>query len=30
MKNGQYMAILKRWGIASGAINSPTINGALS
>jgi polar amino acid transport system substrate-binding protein len=30
MKNGQYMSILKRWGIASGAIDNPTINGAQS
>jgi polar amino acid transport system substrate-binding protein len=30
IKNGQYMSILKRWGIASGAIDNPTINGAQS
>ena len=30
MKNGQYMSILKRWSIASGAIDNPTINGAQS
>jgi polar amino acid transport system substrate-binding protein len=28
--NGQYMAILKKWGIASGAIKNPVINGATS
>lgn len=30
MKDGQYMSILKRWSIQSGAINDPTINGAQS
>jgi polar amino acid transport system substrate-binding protein len=30
MKNGQYKSILTRWGIASGAIDNPTINGAES
>jgi polar amino acid transport system substrate-binding protein len=30
MKNGQYMSILKRWSIQSGAIDNPTINGAQS
>jgi polar amino acid transport system substrate-binding protein len=30
IKNGQYLSILKRWGIESGAINNPTINGAQS
>jgi len=28
MKNGRYMAILKRWSIQSGAIDNPTINAA--
>jgi polar amino acid transport system substrate-binding protein len=30
MKNGQYTSILKHWGIQSGAIDHPTINGAQS
>jgi polar amino acid transport system substrate-binding protein len=30
MKNGQYLSILKRWGIESGAIDTPKINGAQS
>jgi polar amino acid transport system substrate-binding protein len=30
MSNGQYMAILKKWGIADGAISNPQINGAVS
>ena len=30
MSNGQYMAILKKWGIAEGAITNPVINGATS
>jgi polar amino acid transport system substrate-binding protein len=30
MKKGQYLSILKRWGIQAGAINNPTINGAQS
>ncbi|HEY2603677.1 MAG TPA: ABC transporter substrate-binding protein [Thermoleophilaceae bacterium] len=30
MSNGKYMAILKKWGIASGAISNPQINGAIS
>src|SRR4051812_17552528 len=30
MKNGRYMAILKRWSIQSGAIGNPTINAAKS
>src|SRR3954453_12674697 len=30
MKNGRYMAILKRWSIQSGAIDNPTINAAKS
>jgi polar amino acid transport system substrate-binding protein len=30
MANGTYMAILKKWGIQSGAIRNPTINGATS
>jgi polar amino acid transport system substrate-binding protein len=29
-KNGQYAAILKKWGIQSGADNSPKLNGAIS
>jgi polar amino acid transport system substrate-binding protein len=28
--NGQYKSILEKWGIASGAINNPVINGATS
>jgi polar amino acid transport system substrate-binding protein len=30
MSNGTYTAILTRWGVASGAITSPKINGAIS
>jgi len=30
MKDGRYMAILKRWSIASGAIDNPAINAAES
>jgi len=30
MSNGQYKAILTKWGIADGAITSPVINGAIS
>ncbi|HXD60148.1 MAG TPA: ABC transporter substrate-binding protein [Thermoleophilaceae bacterium] len=30
MANGQYKAILTKWGIADGAITSPVINGAVS
>ena len=30
MANGKYMAILKKWGIADGAISNPKINGAIS
>jgi polar amino acid transport system substrate-binding protein len=30
MSNGQYKAILNKWGIASGAISNPQINGAIS
>lgn len=30
MADGTYLAILKTWGIASGAIANPTINGATS
>ena len=30
MKNGQYESILKKWGIQSGAITYPKINGAVS
>jgi polar amino acid transport system substrate-binding protein len=29
-KNGKYKSILDKWGIASGADNSPALNGALS
>jgi polar amino acid transport system substrate-binding protein len=29
-KNGQYAAILKKWGIQSGADNSPKLDGAIS
>jgi polar amino acid transport system substrate-binding protein len=28
MANGQYRAILQKWGLASGAIGDPTLNGA--
>jgi polar amino acid transport system substrate-binding protein len=30
MANGQYKAILTKWGIADGAITNPVINGAVS
>jgi polar amino acid transport system substrate-binding protein len=30
MSNGQYKAILTKWGIADGAITSPVLNGAIS
>ena len=30
MSNGQYKAILEKWGIADGAISNPQINGAIS
>ena len=30
MANGQYKSILNKWGIADGAIDNPTINGATS
>jgi polar amino acid transport system substrate-binding protein len=30
MSNGKYTAILKKWGIESGAISKPTLNGAIS
>jgi polar amino acid transport system substrate-binding protein len=30
MANGQYASILKTWGIQSGAISNPVINGAIS
>jgi polar amino acid transport system substrate-binding protein len=30
MGNGTYMAILKKWGVQSGAVNSATLNGATS
>jgi polar amino acid transport system substrate-binding protein len=30
MSNGNYMATLKKWGIQSGAITNPKINGAIS
>ena len=30
MANGQYKAILAKWGISSGAITNPQINGATS
>ncbi len=30
MANGQYLKILTKWGIESGAITTPTINGATS
>jgi polar amino acid transport system substrate-binding protein len=28
-KNGQYAAILKKWGVQSGADNQPALNGAI-
>jgi polar amino acid transport system substrate-binding protein len=30
MANGQYKAILAKWGLSAGAINNPQINGAIS
>lgn len=30
IKNGQYKAILTKWGVQSGAITNPKINGAIS
>ena len=30
MRNGTYMAILKKWGVQSGAITQPRINGAIN
>jgi polar amino acid transport system substrate-binding protein len=30
MSNGKYKAILMKWGIQSGAISNPQINGAIS
>ena len=30
MKDGTYLAILRKWGIETGAIDNPTINGATS
>jgi polar amino acid transport system substrate-binding protein len=30
MANGTYMSILKKYGVQAGAINNPTINGAIS
>jgi polar amino acid transport system substrate-binding protein len=30
MANGQYMQILKKWGVQSGAVKAPKINGATS
>jgi len=30
IKNGQYAAILKKWGVEDGAIKNPAINGATS
>jgi hypothetical protein len=30
MVNGTYMKILDKWGIQSGAISNPKINGAAS
>ena len=30
MADGDYKAILNHWGIASGAIGNPVINGATS
>jgi polar amino acid transport system substrate-binding protein len=30
MSNGQYKQILDKWGIGSGAITNPVINGATS
>ncbi len=30
MTNGMYMSLLKKWNVQQGAINNPTINGAIS
>jgi hypothetical protein len=30
MSNGTYTSILKKWGIESGGITNPTVNGATS
>jgi hypothetical protein len=30
MSNGTYTSILTKWGVQSGAITNPTINGATS
>jgi hypothetical protein len=30
MAGGQYLTILKAWGVQAGAISNPTINGATS
>ncbi len=30
MSNGTYLKILEKWGVQSGAINNPQINGAIS
>jgi polar amino acid transport system substrate-binding protein len=30
IKNGQYTTVLKKWGVESGAITDPKINGATS
>jgi polar amino acid transport system substrate-binding protein len=30
MANGDYMKILKKWGVQQGAITNPQINGATS
>jgi polar amino acid transport system substrate-binding protein len=30
IKNGTYASILKKWGVSSGAISNPQINGAIS
>jgi polar amino acid transport system substrate-binding protein len=30
MSNGTYMSLLKKWNVQEGAINNPTINGAIS
>jgi polar amino acid transport system substrate-binding protein len=30
MASGTYTAILKKWGVQSGAITNPAINGAIS
>jgi polar amino acid transport system substrate-binding protein len=30
MKNGTYQKLLKKWGVQSGGISKPVINGAIS